>query len=162
MKILFDLGRQFWVARQARERVMLTWSALIVLAAIGWLLGAEPALDGRARLHAQLPLLRQQSAQMTQLTDEWAANPQRAGSAKAQFSPSLLADSLRAKGITPQRLEASEERVKLYLTDIAWALWIEWFTSLTASTDVVVLEANIKPGHSPGQVEIELALGAGK
>ena len=162
MKLLFELCRQFWIARQARERVMLTWAALILLAAICWLLGAEPALHGRARLHAQLPLLRQQSAEMTQLTDEWSLNPQRVGSAKAPFSTSLLTDSLRAKGITPKRLEASEERVKLYIADIAWALWIEWLTSLAASSDVVVLEANIKPGRSPGQVEIEFALGAKK
>ena len=102
MKLLIDMCRHFWDARQPRERAMLTWAALIVLTAICWLLLAEPALRGRARLHVQLPLLRQQSAQMTQLTDELILTPQRTDSAKAPFSPSLLADSLRAKGITPR------------------------------------------------------------
>ena len=162
VKILIDMCRHFWDARQPRERVMMTWAGIIVLSAICWLLLAEPALRGRARLHVQLPLLRQQSAQMTQLTDELILTPQRTDSAKAPFSPSLLADSLRAKGITPQRLEVSEERIKLHIADIAWSLWIDWLISLTASTDVVVLEANIKPGRSTGQVEINLALGQNK
>lgn len=159
MKIFLNMCHQFWAARQVRERLMLTWAMIIVLAALCWLVLIEPALHGRTRLQEQLPVLRLQSAQLSQLANEFASKPQRSGSTKAAFSQSLLTDSLNAKAIQAQGLEASGAQIRLHIAAISFALWIEWLESLQANTDVVVVEANIKPTDTPGQVEIQLTLG---
>ena len=64
---------EFWAGRDIRERTMLAAAALVVAFGLAYALLIDPAMAGRDRLNNNLPVLRQQVAQMRALSREAAA-----------------------------------------------------------------------------------------
>lgn len=75
-----EIGRtlsEFWEARTAREKTMLTWGGLALAIVIVYLVLWAPAFEGRARLRDTLPGMQRQLATMTAQANEARACRQR-------------------------------------------------------------------------------------
>ena len=81
--------RAWWQGLARRERMLVAGAAVLVLAALVYLLAVEPAWKTRARLAAELPRLRAQAAEVEALAQE-ARQLAKRGAAPASAGPGPL------------------------------------------------------------------------
>jgi general secretion pathway protein M len=152
---LLDQSRQsfseFWAARDARERAMLTVAALVVTFGLAYALLIGPALAGRDRLNKSLPMLRQQVAQMQALSKEAVTLSGRPASPLAGKSAApLIAMSkenievaLARNGLKPQNVSLAGNIAKVQLTAVSFAGTLNWLDDLQKTELLSVIDANI-------------------
>lgn len=85
-----------WDALSAKDQRAVLVAAVVVIAALIWLLGMEPAMKARERLERELPALQTQAAEVSSLAAE--------------------AKRLKAQAATATATSASAEAVKATLT----------------------------------------------
>ena len=152
--------REFWLARQPRERRMLGIGAAFLLMLLIWLSLIDPALEARSRWQQTLPALRSQLAQMRAIAAEMAAAPTRstAAASAAALSRAVLERSLKEKGLQAQNLSVSDSRVAANFSDIPFAALAEWLQQTQSSARLMVTEASIVMRDLPGRVDARLTL----
>jgi general secretion pathway protein M len=121
----------FWKARNRRERsFLIAATAACVIAAVYALL-IEPALTKRVSLEKNLPLLRQQAAQMQRLSQQVtqlpAAQPFATG-----FSRQTVETSLKGLGLTPTEINVSDRTVQLQFASASLAHLLMWMEQVQA------------------------------
>lgn len=136
---------QFWTERNRRERVLLTLAAAVVLLGLVYLLLIDPALQGRAQLHKNLPVLRQQSAQLQVMAKQAAALPAittpaapAAGVSKESIEAVLQKNTLKAQSVS-----WNGEFARLQFTDVPFSTLLDVLQTLQATMRLAVVEANI-------------------
>ena len=152
--------REFWMARQPRERRVLGIGAAFLLMLLIWLSLIDPALKARSRWQQTLPAWRSQLAQMRAIAAEIAASPARSTAAVpvAELSRAGLERSLREKGLQVQNLTVSDRRVSANFSDVPFAALTEWLQQAQSSVRLVITEANITARDLPGRVDARLTL----
>lgn len=151
--------REFWSARQPRERRVLGLGAVLLLPLLVWLLLIEPAIEGRSHWQQALPKLRSQLAQMRAIASEIAALPASPTPAPAAgLSRPSLERSLKDKGLEAQNLTVSDNGMTANFSNVTFAALTEWLQQTQSSDRLVVTEATITARDLPGRVDARLNL----
>jgi general secretion pathway protein M len=148
----------FWDALSAHERRLVALAGAVVALALVYALLLAPAFHGRAQLAVELPLLRQQAAQLQALAKEAGALSGAAPAPVAALSREALTSSLAAHGLTAQSVSVTGEYAKLQLKGASFADLIDWLEAQRVEGRIVVQEANIVAQASAGQVDATLTL----
>jgi general secretion pathway protein M len=134
---------EFWAVRDARERAMLTVAAAVVVFGLLYALLIDPALSGREQLGKNLPLLRQQVAQMQALSAEAAALSGKSASPLIAMSKENIEAALARNGLKPQSVMVTGSYAKVQLTAVSFAGTLAWLDEMQKNALLSVVDANI-------------------
>lgn len=149
---------EFWMARNARERVMLAVAAGAAALGLFHALLIDPALTGRDQLHKNLPELRRQVAQLQVLSKEAAALSGKSASPVAAISGESIKTALMRKGLKPQSVLLTGDLAKVQLTGVSFAGTLEWLDDMQKTARLSVVDANIVALAQPDMVNATFTL----
>ena len=148
----------FWLARTEQERKYLGVGGVAVLGALVYLLFVAPALNGREKLRAQLPQLREEAARMSALGQEAAELARQPTPQVTPMTRELLSASLTARSITPTSLIVSGDYAKLQLNGVSFAGMYAWLDAQRRENRIVAEDVGVTAGTPAGQVDAVLTL----
>jgi general secretion pathway protein M len=159
---LLDQSRQsfsaFWAMRDARERAMLAAAALAVTLGLVYALLIDPALSGRDRLNKNLPVLRQQAAQLQTLSKEAAAISGKSAPPSIPMSKENIEAVLVRNGLKPQSVVLSGDFAKVQLAAVSFAGTLNWLDDMQKTSLLSVVDANIAVLDKPDMVNATFTL----
>lgn len=161
MKLWKARWLSFWAARTQRERSVLGTGFMLLLAVLVWLVLIDPAMQGRQQLQKDLPVLREQLAQLQSMARDFAKAGNSAAASAATPTPlsrQMLESSLARKGLRPQSMEHNGELVRIKLSDASFAALVEWLADIQTSTQLVVTDANVIATEKLDKVNASLNL----
>lgn len=161
----------FWQERSARERRVLAWGGTLLLLVLSWLLGVEPALEGRERWRKDLPQLRADAAQVQALSQQLASAPPRAdgagagvgaGAASPTVDKATLESGLAAQGLKAQSLSVQDAGgvllVRVNFDDVSFSALTEWLQQQQRALQLSVSEASVTARERLDRVDARLML----
>lgn len=152
----------FWQQRNARERRMLAVGASVLVLALLWLLGVEPALDGRERWRKDLPQLRADAALVQSLSQRLASASSRPATAAQPLNKAALESSLTAAGLKPQSLTLQDaggvQLVRANFTDASFSALTEWLQQQQRASQLSVSELSVSARERLDRVDAQLTL----
>lgn len=134
---------EFWAARKHRERAMLAATAAVVTLCLIYATMIAPALTGREHLNIDLPVLRQQVAQMQALSKEASALSGKTAPSIAAISREGIEAALARKGLKPQSVALTGDLAKVQLAAVSFAAMLGWLDEMQKSAGFSVVDANI-------------------
>lgn len=149
---------EFLALRDARERAMLSVASATVVLALIYLLLFDPAMTGREQLNQQLPLLRQQVAQLQALSKQAAALSGKSAPPVSVISKEKIEQALARKGLKPQNLSLTGSFIKLQLAAVSFADTLEWLDEMQKTDLLAVVEASIVKQASLDTVNATITL----
>ncbi|MEO5353539.1 MAG: type II secretion system protein M [Magnetococcus sp. XQGC-1] len=149
---------RFWQQRDQRERRLLTGGAAVVVLALIYLICFDPAWSGRNRLQKQIPVLRQQVAEITALQSQYTQLAASVAQFSEPVSREIVEASLATRGIKAQTLNVSDEIVRLQIQAVSYANMMEWLVEAQKSSRLTVEEARFSALPETGQVNVSLTL----
>lgn len=163
LKSLLNQAKQssseFWAVRDARERSMLTAAAVVVTLSLTYAMLIAPALAGREQLGKNLPLLRQQVAQLQALSKEAAAlSGKSAPAGMAAMTQESIEAALGRRGLKPQNVILTGDLAKVQLASVSFPDTLGWLADMKNTTLLSVVDANIVALPSPDMVDVTLTL----
>ncbi|GAB2856856.1 hypothetical protein GCM10027277_26580 [Pseudoduganella ginsengisoli] len=153
MQKLQASAQAFWQERTEQERRMLTIGGIV--AGLGLFYGVliDPALEGRAKLRKDLPLQRQQAAELTAMGRTAMEYKARTPIQPNPLSSDNLNASLAANGLKAQSLAITGTFVKLELKGVPFAAVATWLDTVRRTDAISVQDANITATSTPGMVD---------
>ncbi len=148
----------FWLARTEQERKYLSVGGVAVLAALVYLLFVAPALDGRTKLRAQLPQLREEAAKMAALGQEAGELARQPVPQVAPMTRESVSAGLTARSITPTSLIISGDYAKLQLNGVSFAGMYAWLDAQRRENRIVAEDVAVTAATPAGQVDAVLTL----
>lgn len=146
LKGLFNEARQsflkFWTARDARERLILTAAAVVVALSLAYALLIAPALAGREQLGKNMPLLRQQVAQLQVMSREAASLTSKSVSPVAVITKESIEAALVRRGLKPQSVTLTGDSAKVQLTAVSFKDTLSWLGDMKDTARLSVVDAN--------------------
>jgi general secretion pathway protein M len=133
----------FWKARNRRERGFLLAATIVCVIGLIYSLLIEPPLARRDALLKSLPALRQQAAQMQQLSrqaQQFATAPQ---AASVALTRDALDASLKNLGLAASSINISERSVQLQFASASLANLLAWLQQVQAQR-LSVLETSME------------------
>jgi general secretion pathway protein M len=149
---------EFWAARNARERAMLTVAAAVVMLGLAYTLLIGPALAGRDQLNKNLPGLRQQVAQLQALAKEAAALSDKPVAPLIATSKENIDAALARNGLKPQSVMLNGDTVKIQLAAASFAGTLNWLDDMQKTALLSVVDANIVALVQPDMVNAIITL----
>ena len=149
---------EFWAVRDVRERAMLSAASVAVMLVLIYALLVDPALTGRKQLNKDLPLLRQQVAQLQVLSKEAAALAGKPATIVAAISREKIETSLARKGLKLQSLLLTGDYAKVQLAAVSFAGTLSWLEEMQKTALLSVVDANIVALNQPDLVDVTLTL----
>jgi general secretion pathway protein M len=149
---------QFWAARDTRERAMLAAAVLVVTIALVYLLLIAPALSGRVQLNKNLPILRQQVAQMQALSNVAAALSGKPATPSIALSKENVEAALARHGLKPQTVTLTGDFAKVQLASASFAGTMNWLDDMQRTAQLSVVDANIVALGQPDMVNATVTL----
>ena len=149
---------EFWAVRDARERAMLAVAALVVTFGLAYALLIDPALAGRDQLNKNLPVLRQQVAQMQALSKEAAALSGKSAAPLIAMSKENIEAALARNGLKPQSVILTGDFAKVQLAAVSFAGTLNWLDDLQKTALLSVVDANIVALPQPDMVNATFTL----
>jgi general secretion pathway protein M len=149
---------EFWAVRDARERAMLAVAALVVTFGLAYALLIDPALAGRDQLNKNLPVLRQQVAQMQALSKEAAALSGKSAAPLIAMSKENIEAALARNGLKPQSVMLTGDFAKVQLAAVSFAGTLNWLDDLQKTALLSVVDANIVALPQPDMVNATFTL----
>jgi len=149
---------EFWAVRDARERAMLAVAALVVTVGLAYALLIDPALSGRDQLNKNLPVLRQQVAQMQALSKEAAALSGKSASPLIAMSKENIEAALARNGLKPQSVMLTGDFAKVQLSAVSFAGTLNWLDDMQKTALLSVVDANIVVLAQPDMVNAMFTL----
>lgn len=149
---------EFWAARDARERAMLSAAAAVVLSALVYALLIAPALTGREQLNRNLPQLRQQVAQLQALAIQAEALSGKPPAAVATLSRENIEAALARSGLKPQSVISTGDYAKVQLAAASFSGMLSWLNEMQKTALLYVVEADIVALAQADRVDATLTL----
>jgi general secretion pathway protein M len=149
---------EFWAARNARERAMLTVAAAVVMLGLAYALLIGPALAGRDQLNKNLPVLRQQVAHLQALAKEAAALSDKPVAQLIATSKENIDAALARNGLKPQNVMLNGDTVKIQLAAASFAGTLNWLDDMQKTALLSVVDANIVALTQPDMVNAIITL----
>lgn len=156
--VLIEALEGFWRQREPREQRMLLLGAAGIVASLVYLVLVAPAWSGRQRLQANIPVLRQQVAEMNALGKQHEQLAARLAETIAPVGREQIEASLMRRGVKAQTLSVADDVVRLQINAIAYASLMEWFAEMQKAARLTVEEARLTGLTEPGQVSATLIL----
>lgn len=150
--------QEFWSARNARERSMLSIAAGAIGLALIYLVLIDPALEGRAQLSKTLPALRQQVAQMQALSKEAGELADKDAPVVEPVSRAGVEAALGRNGLKAQNLTVNNEVIVAQFSGASFAQLVRWLQDMQKTAMVTVVESNIVAQDQPDSVNATLTL----
>jgi len=151
-----------WRGRSPRERLVLGGVGLVVLAAVLYAFAWLPLERHRARLQAELPLLRASVVQMRAQAGEvkrLKTMPPREQSANPAPLASLLSAGTLAQGLPGARLAPVDgKRVRLTVDDASWPRLVEWVSAAQSLHGLAAESATVEALPAAGRVKADLVM----
>lgn len=151
-------GAEFWMARDARERKMLTAAVTVIALALIYALLINPAWSGRIQLNKDLPALRQQVAQLQGLAKEAAALSGKTAPSTTPPSKESIEAALAHKGLKAQSIMLTGDLVQVKLASSSFAGTLGWLDEMQKTALLSVTEANIEALAKPDMIDATLTL----
>ncbi len=148
----------YWIARTEQERKFLTVGGIAAAVMLVYALGVAPALEGRARLLKEQPLLAQQAAQLQALAQEAGELARQAPPQVTPMTRDSLGESLAARSLKPESLTMTGEYAKVQLNNVAFANVYSWLEAQRRENRIAVQDATFTAGTPLGQVNATLTL----
>lgn len=157
---LSEQWSEFWEARTAREKMLLTWGGAVLAVAIGYSVLWQPAADGRAHLRESLPAMQRQLAQMTAQADEARALAGAAASVSpgGQALKDALTASLSEHGMANAQVQLIGTTAQVQMKNASFPAWSAWLDDARKQYKVQVVEAHITALKADGQVDLTASL----
>jgi general secretion pathway protein M len=149
---------EFWAVRDARERAMLAVAALVVTFGLAYALLIVPALAGRDQLNKNLPVLRQQVAQLQALSKEAAALSGKSASPLIAMSKENIEAALARNGLRPQSVMLTGNFAKVQFAAVSFAGTLNWLDDMQKTALLSVVDANIVALAQPDMVNATFTL----
>lgn len=151
----------FWSSLAPRERRLVATALTVVLVAIAYLVLWEPAARARTQLAKELPVLREQAAEMSSLARE-AQSLANAVPAPVTGAAqrTALEDTLTRHGLKPTQLTVHDGTVQLQLDGVTFGAWSDWLTSVRDAYRLQVKEAQIRYVGATALVNVRAVLQA--
>jgi len=134
---------EFWTARDARERAMLSAAAITVILGLTYLILIQPALAGRKKLNNDLPQLRQQVAQLQALTNEAKVLSAMPVPAVAPINRKMIEDALSHNGMKPKSVILTGDYAKVQLAAVSFASMLAWLDEMQKTAMLAVVDNSI-------------------
>ncbi len=148
----------FWLERNARERKLLICAASALTLGLLYALFIDPALQGRTQLEKNLPLLRQQAAELQALSKEVSGLTVKAAASVAPMTRESIDAGLARKGLKAQSVTLSADFAKVQLAAVPFASVLRWLDEAQKVERLMVVDANVSALESPGSVNAVLTL----
>ena len=157
---------EFWTARDARERLILTLAVVVTTLALIYILLIAPALSGRVQLDKNLLELRQQVAEMQALAkvatalSKAPAQPLAGNSAAlpATMTQENIEAALARNGLKPKSVMLNGGIVKVQLVSASFSGMLNWLDEMQKNVQLTVADANIVALAQPDFVDATLTL----
>jgi general secretion pathway protein M len=133
----------FWAIRSTRERVMIASAGFIVLAALVYGLAIAPAIGGRQRLTRDLPALRQQAAEMQELSKDAAELANKSVTPEVAVTRENVEAALSRNGLKAQAVTISDGLVRVQFPTTSFAATMIWVDEMQKSMLLSVMDAHI-------------------
>lgn len=148
----------FWLERNVRERKLLLFAASVLTLGLLYALFIDPALQGRTQLGKNLPLLRQQAAELQALSKEVSGLTAQAAASVAPMTRDSIDAGLARKGLKAQSVTLSADFAKVQLAAVPFASLLRWLDEAQKVERLMVVDANVSALESPGSVNAVLTL----
>lgn len=148
----------FWSSRNARERMLLAAAIAVILGGLIYLLLIDPALSGREQLKKNLPVMRQQVAELQAMSKEASGLSAKAGPTVAPLTRESLEAGLVSKGLKPQNVTLTGDIARVQLNSVQFAGVIDWLGEMQRTALLSTVEANVIAQSEPGVVNATLTL----
>jgi general secretion pathway protein M len=133
----------FWVDRNARERIILAAGATLILLGLIYAVLFGPALSGRAQLQKNLPLLRQQAADMQAMARDATKLAGVTTAPPAIVTKESVEALLAKKGFKSPTVAVSGDVVRLQLSSVSFVALLDALDELRKTAGLAVLDASI-------------------
>jgi general secretion pathway protein M len=158
MQKLQASAQAFWQERTEQERRMLTIGGVVVGLGLFYGVLIDPALEGRAKLRKELPLQRQQAAELQALGRTAMELKARTPIQANPLNSDTLNASLAANGLKAQSLAITGNFVKLEFKGVPFAAIASWLDTQRRTDAIGVQDANITATSTPGMVDATFTL----
>jgi len=148
----------FWTARDARERAMLSAAAGALLLGLYYALLIDPALTGREQLNKNLPVLRQQAAQLQALSRETAALSGKTAAPPIAMSREIIEAALARKGLKAQSVTLTGGFAKVQFAAVSFSGTLDWLEDMQRTAMLSVADANIVALAIPDMADATITL----
>lgn len=148
----------FWMARTEQERKFLGVGGVVLVLGLFYGVLLDPALSGRARLATELPLKRQQAAEMQALAREAIALRGQNNIAPPPMTRESLAASLAAQGLGSPTVNITGEYARIQLTNVPFAAVVSWLEAARVDSRIAVQDANFVAQDVAGMVNGNITL----
>ncbi len=155
---LIQQFEMFWNERDERERKMLSYAAIVIVLALLYLIFLDPAISGRQKLQTQIPILRQQVAEMSALSGQQIKLAASLSQIVEPVTKELVEASLSARGIKAQSLSVTDDIVRIQVQSVAYANMMDWLLESQRASRLTVEEAKVVALPENGQVSVVLML----
>lgn len=150
--------RQWWIGLSRRERIAVLSAAALVVLALVYLAGIEPAWRARTRLTAELPRLRAEAAELDQLGAEAAKLKLRTRTLESpEQTRAALTRLLAEKSISAAQVRDEGERIIVSAKRIEAAAWLTWLKDAASELPLRIATARMTRVGA-GLVDAEVAL----
>lgn len=133
----------FWARSDARQRRMLVAAALAGILSLFYWLIVNPALSARAQLDKDIPVLRQQVAQIQLLSKALAALSDRPAVTLIAMSKANIEADLARNGLKAQSVVLTGDYAKVQLAAVSFGSTLSWLDEWQKSARVAVVDASI-------------------
>lgn len=151
-------ARVFWNDRTAQERRLLSFGGLFLLLALVYIILLEPAIEGRTQLRKNLPVMRQQVAELQAMTGDASALTQAAAQPAGPVTQASVESSLGRQGMKAQSVNVTGEFVRLQLSGVPFAALAAWLDEARRAMRLSVTEATVNGLPQAGSVDANLTL----
>ena len=148
----------FWSARNARERTMLVAAALVVTFGLAYAVLIDPALSGREQLSKDLPVLRQQLAQMRVLSNQAAQLSLAPAVQPVAMSRETIETALARNGLKAQNVLLNGDFAKVQFSTVSFANMLSWLDDMQKTSRLTVTDAEIVALQQPDMVNATITL----
>lgn len=153
MQKLQASAQAFWQERTEQERRMLAIGGVVVGLGLFYGVLIDPALEGRAKLSKDLPLQRQQAAELQAMGRTAMELKARTPIQANPLSSDALNASLAANGLKAQSLSISGSLVRLELKGAPFAAVATWLDTVRRTDGLTAQDANVTATSTPGMVD---------
>lgn len=132
----------FWNGRNERERSILVFGGAALALFLVYAIFFGPALNGRAKLSKDLPLMRQQAAEIQALSKQAAELTAGGAPEPDPISQESIAASFTSRGMKPQNLAVTEDTIRVQLNPVSFAGLLDWMDEEQRASRLTVTDAS--------------------
>ena len=147
-----------WQKRSSQERRIISVVGFLIVASIIYLIGFDPALRNIANLEKSYPVLKQQTAKMALMTQEYSIISQSLSENIPPVTRESIEASLLRRNIKAQSLSVSNDIVRVQANLATYSNMMEWLLEMQKAARLSVEDAKVTSLPEPGQVSFVITL----